>query len=115
MKNERPEFKQPISKCYKNLIERCWSQEPENRPTFDEIVEELETDTDFITENSIDAMEYFKYIEYVKNPESVSYGSDDDNFELEKDQDKFKFDFPPIDLTKFEKIKNKIGSMMLKF
>ena len=24
--------------CYKNLLQRCWSQDPKGRPTFDEIV-----------------------------------------------------------------------------
>ena len=33
-----------ISDAYWELIQRCWSQDPEERPTFEEIVEELKDD-----------------------------------------------------------------------
>lgn len=45
---ERPAFKYYIDE-YKDLIERCWSQNPEKRPTFSEIVEELRNNAGFIT------------------------------------------------------------------
>lgn len=34
----RPEFTSPIADSYKNLIEKCWSQDPSERPTFEDIV-----------------------------------------------------------------------------
>ena len=39
--NLRPEFKFPIKKSIKNLIEQCWSNDPNVRPTFDEIYYKL--------------------------------------------------------------------------
>ena len=108
LKNERPEFNKPIAECYRNLIERCWSQEPGKRPTFDEIVEELENNTEFITENSIDSSEYYKYIEYTKNPESVSYESSDE-IQIERTRKEFQPNVKAIDLRQFEK-QEKIGS-----
>ena len=34
-------------KNYKKLIESCWAEKPEERPTFDEILEKLKTDKNF--------------------------------------------------------------------
>ncbi len=38
----RPPFECEIPNSYKNLIERCWSASPADRPTFNEIVEEFD-------------------------------------------------------------------------
>ncbi|KAK8860760.1 hypothetical protein M9Y10_012426 [Tritrichomonas musculus] len=62
--NERPEFKQPILQCYRELIEKCWSQEPSDRPTFDEILTELKTNPEFITD-TVDKDAFFEYVAYV--------------------------------------------------
>ena len=59
--NERPTFDEPICDAYKNLIERCWSTDPQLRPTLDQIINELKTNNEFITDK-IDKEEYFKYI-----------------------------------------------------
>lgn len=63
---ERPKFKFPIPNCYQNLITRCWSPNPERRPTFQEIVEELNNNDEFIFD-MIDKEEYYNYIDYIKN------------------------------------------------
>ena len=60
-KGIRPEFTKPIPSCYRKLIEDCWAQNPDRRPTFDEIVEVLKTDADFITED-VDKDAYLNYI-----------------------------------------------------
>ena len=39
--NERPEIPQEIPKAMSDLIRKCWDQNPENRPTFNEIIDEL--------------------------------------------------------------------------
>ena len=52
----RPKFNERIPKCYQQLIEKCWSQDPTLRPTFDEIVSELKMN------NDIDKAEFKKYI-----------------------------------------------------
>lgn len=37
----RPPISEDVPNSYRELIERCWSQKPEERPSFDEIVSEL--------------------------------------------------------------------------
>ncbi|KAK8883615.1 hypothetical protein M9Y10_042709 [Tritrichomonas musculus] len=63
-KGERPEFKYPIPPCYKNLITRCWSADPNDRPTFQEIVKELRTNKEFII-SSIDEEEFYDYVDMI--------------------------------------------------
>lgn len=41
---KRPEFDENIPECFKNLIEKCWSDDPNDRPTFEEIIHTLRTD-----------------------------------------------------------------------
>lgn len=53
---ERPELINSIEEPYKNLIERCWSQDPKERPTFVQIIDELQSDK-FITP-TIDKIEF---------------------------------------------------------
>lgn len=68
-RGERPEIPSYIPDPYRNLIDRCWSEEPENRPTFDDIVEELTTNNDFITDlvNEGEFIDYTLYIEETKS------------------------------------------------
>lgn len=66
MNGERPTFKYPIPDCYRDLITRCWSQDPEKRPTFEQIKEELKTNPDFITE-TIDKDQFLDYVEMIDN------------------------------------------------
>ena len=61
---KRPEFVVPVAKVYRSLIERCWSQDPKSRPTFDEILEELKTNPEFITDE-VDSKDYFEYIKFI--------------------------------------------------
>lgn len=63
-KGERPEFNFQISEPYRLLIEKCWSQNPDDRPTFSEIVELLKNDQGFITP-LVDEEIYNNYIEYI--------------------------------------------------
>ena len=48
--NYRPSFTVPVKKAMKRLIEKCWSKDPNERTTLEEIVEEIEKKTQFITE-----------------------------------------------------------------
>lgn len=68
-KGTRPEFTEQIPDCYIKLIEKCWSQDPKDRPTFDEIVHLLKTDRDFIR-NNINEDDYRNYIEYIDKEQS---------------------------------------------
>lgn len=64
-KGKRPVFKREIPKCYKDLITKCWSQKPDDRPTFSEIVEQLKNNREFITELNVDENEYYAYVGYI--------------------------------------------------
>lgn len=64
--NIRPEFKYDTPESYKKLIESCWSQDPKDRPTFDDIVDDLENDSGFIME-TVDANDYQMFIDYIKD------------------------------------------------
>lgn len=61
----RPEIK-GIPDSYKNLIEKCWVQNPDERPSFDEIIEELESDEGFITE-LVEKDDFLDYIDFLSN------------------------------------------------
>ena len=77
----RPEIPPDVPNVYREMIERCWSQQPEKRPSFDEIVEDLKTNPDFMT-NSIDESEFYDYVDYIKSAVSS----------FDKSQQMFHFD-----------------------
>ncbi|KAK8867256.1 hypothetical protein M9Y10_010233 [Tritrichomonas musculus] len=58
----RPDFTFSIPEAYKNLIEKCWSQKPSDRPTFVMIVDELRTNREFITE-MVEEDEFLCYVD----------------------------------------------------
>lgn len=67
----RPELTPEIPQAYKNLIERCWSQNPEERPSFSEIVSELEDyECGFIID-TIDEPEFEEYCEFLNEHKST--------------------------------------------
>ena len=81
-KSERPDTSD-IEEPYEDLIERCWSQEPSDRPTFDEIVDALENDHDFITD-SVEEDDFRKYIDFInKSPNSVDEKVDVLDFKID--------------------------------
>ena len=63
-KGKRPKINGPVSKPYKDLIQKCWSQNPTDRPTFADIVKMLRNDSLFMTD-STDRQECENYIEYI--------------------------------------------------
>ena len=85
-KGNRPKITVDLPNCYHRLIERCWSQDPNDRPTFDEIVQILKNDQDFVTE-CIDNENYQKYINTIeKNTKIIELKIrvDDDQDSLQK-------------------------------
>ncbi|KAK8836215.1 hypothetical protein M9Y10_039847 [Tritrichomonas musculus] len=104
-KGIRPQFIDDVPSCFRKLIERCWNNDPDKRPTFDEIVHLLENDTEFITD-LVDSTEYYKYIDYIKSNQIT----DDfkqvtiDYSELKRIQLRLKrLNIPYIELNKFTK------------
>lgn len=71
----RPPIDKSLPESYKNLIDLCWSQDLNDRPTFEEIVESLKSDKDFITSNTIeeDFKDYVNYIDFCINSNKKAY------------------------------------------
>lgn len=63
---QRPVIKKVYPECYIQLINRCWSQNPEERPTFAEIVNYLRNEEKFIT-NRVCKDVYLNYIQMIDN------------------------------------------------
>lgn len=62
--HHRPEFKCQISESYRQLIEKCWLDNPVERPNFDSILTQLKNDPGFITKN-VNKDEFFDYVEFI--------------------------------------------------
>ena len=65
-KGERPKIKSEVAVQYRNLITNCWRQKPQERPTFKEITELLNTDK-FLNDEEIDRKRFEEYVNYVAN------------------------------------------------
>lgn len=65
----RPDLNYSIPDFYRRLIEKCWSQDPIKRPTFDEITHEMKSNSEFITDK-IDIIEYQKYMKFIEDEPS---------------------------------------------
>ena len=64
-KKSRPQFPdESIPLCYQELIERCWNDDPSERPSFDDIVDILQNDRRFITPK-VNEEEYYNYIKSI--------------------------------------------------
>ena len=66
IKKNRPMSSKQIPQSYVKLIERCWSDDPYERPTFEEIVFNLKMNSEFITKE-VDNDDYQKYIDFIEN------------------------------------------------
>lgn len=68
----RPQI-EGVPDVYKELIEKCWSQDPKERPSFDEIVDELINDRRYIDEleGLIDEDQFLTYVDYIENYETT--------------------------------------------
>lgn len=63
--NERPVLNFDMPECYKKLIRCCWVNNPDERPSFDEIVDIIKNTPEFITDY-IDESEFYRYVEYIE-------------------------------------------------
>lgn len=72
----KPQLYPKILKCHRDLIEKCWCQEPKERPIFDEIVELLRSDPSYITED-VDQEEFDKYVQYIDESKRKHTNNDD--------------------------------------
>lgn len=110
---KHPEFKFPIPISYRNLIEMCWSQNFEKRPTFTEITQYLKNN--ILSFGNINVEKFSNYVDYIENYSSYNiqqYKKEFNKFVVEYDLPSKSFIIPPsikqIDLHKYYKSK-KIG------
>ncbi|KAK8893048.1 hypothetical protein M9Y10_030307 [Tritrichomonas musculus] len=85
-KHYRPKLTESIPKCYKNLIEKCWAEDPDERPTFDEIIDLLKTDPEFIFKD-VDMEEFINYTRII----GEEFNKKEEEKEVEKEVDTSKY------------------------
>lgn len=74
----RPQLNDDISKSYRELIEKCMSENSNERPTFSEIVEQLKTNKQFITEK-VNKDEFTKYVNLLEKYQAKSANKTDES------------------------------------
>lgn len=80
--NYRPKFEKPIKEEFKNLIEQCWSANPDDRPTFSELFSmysNKEQDNKYFLDN----VDSGKVEEYVKSITKIDDRIEELNFSIE--------------------------------
>lgn len=65
----RPTIDDDVPIAFKDLIEKCWSQLPEDRPSFSSIVEDLKN-PEFITE-LVDESTFWDYVDFIENSQAT--------------------------------------------
>lgn len=65
----RPTIDDDVPIAFKYLIEKCWSQLPEDRPSFSSIVEDLKN-PEFITE-LVDESKFWDYVDFIENSQAT--------------------------------------------
>lgn len=63
---EEEEEEEEVPCCFREMIEACWSQEPKQRPSFEQIVHVLKTDKRFLN-NGVNEEEFFKYVDMIEH------------------------------------------------
>ena len=61
----RPKLNSDIAPFYQHLLEKCWSSNIDERPSFDEILNELERNPQIYIDD-VNSEEYFSYQESIK-------------------------------------------------
>ena len=64
MNSYRPDLSRSVPDQYRDLIEKCWSQNPDERPTFDQIVDSIER-KDFFDDGNVSAPEFLRYSKHI--------------------------------------------------
>lgn len=61
---KRPILSSLIPKIYRKLIDSCWDDDPKKRPTFEDIVNDLRSNKEYITDG-VDESLYLSYIDII--------------------------------------------------
>lgn len=62
LSDSRPEFTDDFPESFKVLIQKCWSGKPENRPSFDEIIQMIDARQVFLPDVDNDEFEKYKIV-----------------------------------------------------
>ena len=105
-KSRRPKIKKNIPLVYRNLIEKCWSQFPSERPSFDQIVSILRNEEQFITER-IKKQDYLNYIKYIDESkiifdktQKIQINESNENNNINNDFNKPIYKFEPNEINR---------------
>lgn len=60
----RPKIRKSVPSAYKDLINECWNHDPSQSPSFDEIINRLKTNQEFITKN-VDKQLFLSYVSFI--------------------------------------------------
>lgn len=60
LSDARPDFTDAFPECIKELIKKCWAGKPENRPTFDEIAQMIDSHQVFLPDVNEDVFNDYK-------------------------------------------------------
>lgn len=72
-KGFRPQFEPHVPKCYKDLIEFCWAEDPSQRLSFDQIVTEIKNNKDF--HQNIDDELFDNYDKLLSNEKNIFFNN----------------------------------------
>ena len=108
MSGKRPEFTKGITKKMRKLLNRCWCQDPKERPSFDVIFNEISKDFSYLNED-VDEDEINDYLRILE---------EDGNNKTEKKIDENKIDmcsdYEFLNLKKKMKYQNEIYVNIIK-
>lgn len=97
--NYRPQFKSPVKEKIQQLIEKCWSPNPKERPTFEEIYNRLSRNIEDSVYNVFEDDQSQYYLDDVDTEAILDYL---DKIESD-DEERSKFDLNQL-FTKIEKL-----------
>ena len=69
---KRPNINEKVPIKYKELIVKCWSQNPDERPSFDQIFHQLKFDNSFITDN-INVDDFNRFEDFIEKQLNVEF------------------------------------------
>lgn len=93
---ERPEFTREIPTPFWSLMERCWSQDPKERPTFKEILNDLAT-KDELCINGVNIAKYRRFIELLEKRQIETIHNEFQKVDIKTELKKFNVTDPGFD------------------
>lgn len=91
---ERPKMNSKIPEPFKKLIAQCWSENPNDRPSFETIVKELSENPQFLIDG-VDKEKFFKYVELINQYQTTF----DSTEEIKSRKDIMKDYFEKVDIN----------------